>query len=103
MADDGDFLAAFDRACQRERAHHGTGGIGDNIAGSAEPNELIFRNAEDRRQQPIEARVYARQCDEREFVSKISGMHPGVLIASQRAMIRIYNGFEQAHGAEGVK
>ena len=71
VTDDGDFLAAFDRARHRHRAHHGTHRVEDDVARVAQPDELFLRHAEHRGEEFVQPRVNARERNHRQFIGEI--------------------------------
>ena len=98
MADDGDFLAAFDRAGQRQRAHRAElNGLGDDVARVAQPDELVRRQRQRIREKRVQPRVNARQRDDRQLVREIRRMQAGFLVTGHRPVVRINNGFKEAH------
>ena len=97
VADDGDFLAALDRAGQRQRAHHRTHGIEDDVARVAQPDELLRRQRQHIREKRVQPRVNARQRDDRQFVLEIRRMQAGFRVTGHRPVVRINDGFKKAH------
>ena len=89
--------AAFDRARQRERAGHRTHRIEDDVAGVAQPDELLRRQRQHVRKERIQPRVNARQRNDRQFVRKIRRMQAGFRIPGHRPVVRVNDGFEEAH------
>jgi len=66
MADDGDFLGAFEVDRHGDGAD-GTGDrAGDDVAGVAEPDELFFFQAEGAGEQSIQARINAGEGGQRQ-------------------------------------
>jgi hypothetical protein len=72
---------------------------GDDIAGVAQPNELFLWHAEDLRKYGVQAYVNARECDEWQFISEFGWMQTSVGVTSESAVIRVDDGFHQAHDA----
>ena len=97
VADNGDLLAAFHGASQRQRPHGTADRAGDDIAGVSQPDKLLWRDPEHGRQKRVEPRVDASQGDERQLILKIRWVQAGIRITGQRAVVGIDNGFEQAH------
>ena len=97
MADNGDLLAAFHGASQRQRPHGTADRAGDNIAGVSQPDKLLLRDPEHGRQKRVEPRVDASQGDDRQLVRKIRWMQASIRITGQRTVVGIDDSFEQAH------
>ena len=97
VADDGDLLAALDRARQRERPHGAAQRRGDDVARVAQPDELVARNAEHVREQRVQARINARQRDDRQVVGEVRRTQARAGVTGHRPVVRVNDGFEEAH------
>ncbi len=97
VADDGDFLAALDRARQRERPHGAAQRLGDDVARVAQPDELFGGQRQRVREKRIQARVNARQRDDRQRVRELRRMQSGAGVTGHRPVVRINDGFKEAH------
>jgi len=100
VTDDDDFAPALHRARQRQRTHRAAHRSGDDVPGVAQPDEVRLGNAEHLRHERIQTRIDARQCDDRERIGKLRRVQSGAVITGERAVIRINDGFKQAHGFE---
>src|SRR5262245_61097812 len=97
MADDGYLFAAFDGARQRQRAHHRTHRVEQNVPGIAQPDELLFRHTEHFRNEWVESRINAGQGHDRQRVAEFFDMKSRLLITRSSAVIGLHDGFKQAH------
>jgi len=103
MADDGDLASALDRASQGDGAHGAAQRAGDDVAGVAQPDEMLFRQAEDAGEEAVQARVNAGQRDDGQFVGEIGDADAGAVVTGNRAMIGIENGIEESHVQCGLR
>src|ERR1019366_1965941 len=97
VADDGDFASALDGAGQGDGAHGAAQRAGDDVAGVAQPDEILFRQAEDPGKEAVQARVNAGQGNDGEFGGEIGDVDAGGDVAGDLAMIGIWVGIKQAH------
>ena len=97
VADERDLLAALDGASQRQRAHRAAQRTGDDIARVAQPDELLLRHAEHFRNEPVQARINARECHHRQRVGEFGRVQRGLRSGRDSAMVCFNDGFEQVH------
>src|SRR5438552_11795771 len=97
VADDGDLLAALDGAGQCQRTQGAAERAGDDVAGVAQPDELLAWQAQHVRKKGIESRIDARQRDDRQFSFEFRRMQPSARIALYRPVIGGYDGFNEEH------
>jgi len=97
VADDGNLPALLYRTCQGQRPHGAGHGAGDDVAGVAQPDELIGRYAQYIGEKSIESRINAGEGDDGQFIRKIGGMQAGIGIPGDRPVIGIHDGFEESH------
>ena len=70
---------------------------GDDVARVAQPDELLGRQRQRIWEKCIQARVNARQRDDRQFVREIRRMQSGARVTGHRPVVRVNDGFEEAH------
>ena len=71
--------------------------VEDDVARVAQPDELLRRQRERVRKKRVQPRINARERDDRQFVRKIRRMQTGFLVTGHRPVVRINDGFEEAH------
>src|SRR5689334_23280469 len=100
VADDGDFFSTFEGASQRKRTGRAAQRAGDDVAGIAQPNELVAGQTENIREKSIEPRINAGERHDRKFIGKVIWMQPRMVITLHCAVIGVDDRFEEAHAAK---
>jgi hypothetical protein len=98
VADDGDLASSFDGAGQGERTHGAADRPGDDVPRVTQPDELVCGDTEYRRHKGIQPCINASQRHQRKGFGEIGRVQAGMVVSRHGAMIRIDDGFKQAHG-----